>query len=312
MQILAVVVRYKTSLSDSQTVQSLTRIFAAHPHLLQRVGVMVWDNSPRPLDDPRLQFPITYRHTGENLGVSGAYNRAMAIAEEAGCQWLLLLDQDTTLPDNYLARMLELSSKLEDRREIAAIAPFLVDGDSTISPGQLRFNRVKLIRPPFEGVHPGWMYAANSGCVIRVSALREIGGFDENFWLDLSDIVAFHLLYEKGKRIYIAGDLRLPHRVTLNDYDGSMSPHRYLNFIAAEGAYWDLYRRPPDTWLQTARLLLRAVRQRFRFRDSTYSRITFQFFLRRIFWKKQNRLRAWKEQSEQRSLPEISHGKVVG
>ena len=312
MQILAIVVRYKTSLSESQTIQSLVRIFSVHPHLLERVGVLVWDNSPIPLEAPTLPFPIIYRHSAENLGVSGAYNRAMVIAEESGCQWLLLLDQDSTLPDNFLPRMLELSGELEARKEIAAIAPFLVDGDRTISPGQLLFNRVKLIRPPFEGVHPGRMYAANSGSVIRVSALREIGGFDENFWLDLSDIVAFHLLYEKGKRLYIVGDLRLPHRVTLNDYDGSMSPHRYMNFITAEGAYWDLYRRPPDTWVQTGRLLLRAVRQRLRYRNSAYSRITFEYFLRRIFWKKQNRLRAWKQQSEQRNLPAVSLGKVVG
>jgi hypothetical protein len=91
-----------------------------------------------------------------------------------------------------------------------------------------------------------------------------------------------------------------------------MSPHRYMNFITAEGAYWDLYRRAPDTWLQTARLLLRALRQRFRYRDSAYSRITFRHFLHRVFWKKQDRLRAWKQQSAQRNLPAVSLGKVVG
>lgn len=311
MQILAVVVRYKTSLRNSQTVQSLVRIFGEQPHLLESVGVVVWDNSPAPLANPGLPFPVTYRHSAQNLGVAGAYNRAMEIAELAGCSWLLLLDQDTSLPDRFLPRMLELAHQMEPRAEIAAIAPFLVDRGRPISPGQLLSNGVKLIRCPFEGVHPGRMYAANSGTLVRVSSLREIGGFDENFWLDLSDIVAFHLLYERGKVLYIAGDLRLRHRVTLNDYDGSMSPQRYMNFINAEGAYWDIYRRPSERLLQTGRLLLRSFRQLFRYRNKAYARITFFHFLRRLFWTKRSRLQQWKRQSKRRDMPAVLQGKVV-
>lgn len=312
MQILAVVVRYKTNLSDSETVQSLARTFGVHPHLLEDIAVLVWDNSPAAAENLALPFPITYGHSPENLGVSGAYNRAMAIAEAADCPWLLLLDQDTTLPVEFLPRMLELSRQLDPRREIAAIAPFLVNGDRTISPGQLTFNWVNLIQPPFEGVHPGRMYAANSGTVIRVSALREIGGFNESFWLDLSDVVVFHLLHEKGRLLYVAGDLRVPHRVSLTDYDGSMSPQRYLNFISAESAYWDLYRRVPERLAQTGRLLLRAARQLLRYRDKTYARITFTHFLQRLFRSRKSRLQDWKRQSARRNLPAIASGRVVG
>src|ERR1035437_206155 len=163
MRILAVIVRYKMPLAESQTVQGLAGMFVSDPNLLNAISVLVWDNSPAPVQDPQLSFPFTYLHSAENVGVSGAYNRAIGIAETLGCQWLLLLDQDTTLPENFLTRMLELSDQLQDRTEIAAIAPFLMDGQRTISPGQLLFNRVKLLKPPFEGVHAGRMYAANSG-----------------------------------------------------------------------------------------------------------------------------------------------------
>lgn len=308
MQILAVVVRYKMSLGDSQTMQSLARIFATRPHLLERVGVLLWDNSPAALDHSTAPFPVIYRHSPENLGVSGAYNRAMAIAEAEGCRWLILLDQDTTLPEHYLSRMLQLTDELESRDDIAAIAPFLTDKDCNISPRRLMFNRIRQIRSPFEGVHPGRVYAANSGTVIRVSALREIGGFNEDFWLDLSDVVAFHLLYERGRLLYIAGDLRVPHCC---NHDGSMSPQRYMNFIAAEGAYWDLYRRPSERLVQNGRLLLRVARQFLGYRDKTYSRITLLHFLRRLFSTKKSRLHQWKQQSQLRDLPAVSFGKVV-
>lgn len=312
MQILAVVVRYKTPLADSETLKGLEESFRAQPDLAQHVAVLVWDNSPAPLDNPHLSFPFEYRHSAENLGVSGAYNRAMERAEALGCSWMLLLDQDTTLPAGYLAKMLDYSVRLRERSEIAAVAPFLVDGDKTISPGILLFNRVKLLKPPFEGVHPGRMYAANSGTLMKVGALKEIGGFDESFWLDLSDIVAFHLLYNQGKVLYVAGDLRLPHKVTLNDYEGSMSPQRYENFITAEGAYWDLYRKPLENAVQTARLFARSIRQAKRYSNKAYARITFVHFLRRVFLARSARLAAWRKNLPQRNMPRIADGRVVG
>ncbi|HTV83279.1 MAG TPA: glycosyltransferase [Acidobacteriaceae bacterium] len=311
MRILAVVVRYKTPLADSETLRALAAAFSVRPELLQQVSVLVWDNSPAPIENPQLPFPFEYRHSGENLGVSGAYNRALELAEGLRCPWMLLLDQDTTMPRHFLSRMLELSLQLDGRSEIAAIAPFLVDGEKTISPAILQFYRVKLLRPPFEGVHPGRMFAANSGTLMRVEALRQIGGFDETFWLDCSDIVAFHLLYNQNKVLYVAGDLRLPHRVTLNDYEGSMSPQRYRNFVSAEGAYWDLYRRPADNLIQTARLLARAVRQSYRFSNKAYARITLTHFLSRIFRSRKARLQAWRRQSQQRAFPRVAEGQIV-
>lgn len=309
---LAVVVRYKTPLEESETLQGLARAFEKDANLLNFINVLIWDNSPAPLDNAQCSFPVTYRHSPENLGVSGAYNRALKIAEDLCIDWLLLLDQDTTLPLTYLPRMLQLASELQSDSRIAAIAPFLVDGTRTISPGQLLFNRVKLLRPPFTGVHTGRMYAANSGTAIRTAAFREIGGFDEDFWLDLSDIVVFHRLHEKGKLLYVAGDLQLPHKVTLNDYDGSMSPHRYINFITAESAYWDLHRAFWERAMQTMRLLVRSVRQWLRYKNKSYARITFRHFLERIFHSRANRLNAWRKQSRMRNLPTVLHGRIIG
>jgi hypothetical protein len=32
---------------------------------------------------------------------------------------------------------------------------------------------------------------------MRIDALEQIGGFNEDFWLDFSDVVVFHLLHRK-------------------------------------------------------------------------------------------------------------------
>ncbi len=312
MQILIVIVRYKAPLESSQTILSLSEALRTHPELEKKTGIFIWDNSPSPLLEPELPFASEYRHSGENLGVSGAYNRALEFAEAQSFEWMLLLDQDTTLPENFLPRMLEYTQTLQNDPQIAAIAPFLVDGTLPSSPAAVLCGRNKLIVPPFSGVYPGEVFAANSGTLMRVSALRDVGGYNEDFWLDLSDVVTFRRLHDRGKRTFIAGDLQVQHKITNNDYDGSMSPQRYLNFIAAEGAYWDLYRTSLPRTIYTARLLGRVVRQYRRHKNKVYSGITWRYFCQRLLTSKDARLQGWKQQSLSRNIPAISAGRVVG
>jgi len=173
-------------------------------------------------------------------------------------------------------------------------------------------GRNQPLLPPFTGVHGKEVFPANSGTLMRVVALREIGGYNEDFWLDLSDVVTFRRLHERGKRVYIAGDLHVQHNITNNDYDGSMSPQRYLNFIAAEGAYWDLYRTSVPRAIYTLRLLGRVFRQYRRHKNKVYSGITWRYLCQRFLTTKKARLRRWKDQSLKRNIPAISEGRVVG
>jgi GT2 family glycosyltransferase len=312
MRILAVIVRYKMRLEGSPTMVSLSEAFRLHPELRREFGVLVWDNSPTPLENLRLPFPFKYDHSRENIGVSGAYNRALKVAEQGGFAWMLLLDQDTTLPDDFLPRLLGHIERHEGDSQVAAMVPFLVDGAIPSSPVAVLCGRNKPISPPFEGFYPGEIFAANSGVTIRAAALREAGGYDEDFWLDLSDVVLFHKLHLKGKRVWIAGDLQVQHRITNNDFDGSMSPQRYSNFVAAEGAYWDLYRGWLPRSIYMARLLGRVFRQYRRFRNKSFSRISRSYLIHRLISSRQERLRQWKEQSLRRNLPAVEEGKVIG
>jgi GT2 family glycosyltransferase len=290
----------------------LTRIFASHPGLLDSIDVLVWDNSPFPLETQRLPFPSEYRHAAQNAGVSGAYNGALEIAHDLSYPWMLLLDHDTTLTSDYLLGMEAYSRKLEARPEIGAIAPFLFDHDQTISPVRIRAFGLTFLPHPFSGMHPGKLYAANSGTLMRVSALKEIGGYDERFWLDYSDIVTFSNLDRKGRRLYVAGDLELQHVISSNDYDGMMSANRYRNFMSAEEAYCDLYRGNGGNFIQTLRLFARAIKQYIKLRNKEFSRITWEYFLARIFLRKSQRLARWERQLRQRDLPIAIKSQGIG
>jgi GT2 family glycosyltransferase len=313
VDIVAVVVLYKRLPEQSQTIHSLGKVFADNPELLDSIHVILFDNSPKALEQVNLSFPCKYRHAGRNVGTSGAYNYAMEFAESEGSPWLLLLDQDTTVSAEFLPRMLEYSRMLQGETEIGSVVPFIYSHGSLISPRTHgRFNQVGRIPATSSGIYRRKSFAVNSATLMRVAALREIGGYSDEFWLDLSDVYVFQAMYRKGRYLYIAGDLTLQHSITSMDFDNDMAPERYRNFLAAESAYVDLYSSAPERAAHLIRLLARTLRQRRRHRNSVFSRMTLEFFWRRLLDSRAKRIQSWRKQSLQRDIPAIEEGQVVG
>jgi GT2 family glycosyltransferase len=312
-QIVAVVVLYKRAPERSQTINSLATVFACNPELLDSIRVILWDNSPKAIDRLNLSFPCGYSHAGRNVGTSGAYNYALEFAEAEGSPWLLLLDQDTTISPEFLPRILEYSHLLQGQTEIGTVVPFIYSHGSLVSPRRLgRFNRISRIPRTFSGVCRRKAFAVNSATLMRAAALREIGGYSDDFWLDLSDVYVFQAMHRKGRYLYIAGDLTLQHSITSMDFDKDMAPERYRNFLAAESAYVDLYSSAPERAVHLFRLLGRVLRQRHRHRNGVFSRMTFEYFCRRLFDTRAKRIRSWREQLVRRDIPVIEDGQVVG
>jgi GT2 family glycosyltransferase len=299
LKILAVIVRYNVPLAESQTLLGLNDVFQRWPDLSEDMGVLVWDNSPEPLIDPALPLSFEYRHSSRNEGVSGAYNQALSMARERGAQWMLLLDQDTSVTESYLRAMTAHSHHLATQTHIAAIVPVVRVGDLIVSPRQAFFNRHR----PYaglSGIASGEGFAINSGCLIRVDALQGIGGFSSEFWLDYSDMYVFHQFFLHGLKIFRATDAELQHQMTMLDYDNLMAPWRYKNFIEAEGAFNDLYKSGLENAVQTLRLVVRALRQRMRYKNPQFSRTTVKHLIHRLTMRRTSRLRGWTEAQRKR------------
>jgi GT2 family glycosyltransferase len=313
MQIVIVVVLYKRSPAQSQTMNSLAAAFEQNPGLLNALRVFVWDNSPTALVEETIPFPCDYGHDGRNLGTSGAYNRAMQFAESKGSTWLLLLDQDTNVSSEFLSRMLEYGKRLEGEPHIGTVVGFIYSHGVLVSPRRLlSFNRIQQIPPTFHGIHKQKAYAVNSATLMRVSALREIGGYSDEFWLDLSDVYVFQAMHRKGKYMYIGGDVRVEHSISSMDFDKEMSPERYRNFMAAESAYIDLYLSPLEQIAQLLRLFVRTTRQYRRYENKTFARISWEYFCRRLFQTRAKRILGWRKQLALRDIPYIEDGRAIG
>jgi GT2 family glycosyltransferase len=311
-QIVAVVVLYKRRPERSETINSLATVFERNPELLRSIRVLIWDNSPTAINPLNLPFACEYKHAGRNLGTSGAYNKAMEFADAQGAPWLLLLDQDTTLSDEFLPRMLEYSYRLLESPEVGSVVPFIYSHGNLVSPRLLlSFNRNLQIPLTLNGVCKKKAFAVNSSTLVRVAALKEIGGYSDEFWLDLSDVYAFHAMFAQGRYIYVAADLVLQHSLSGQDYDKEMTCERYRNFLAAEGAFVDLYSSPPERAAQLFRLFVRTFRQYRRYENKAFAGLAWEYFLQRLFHRRAARLRSWRQQLLKRDLPVMSDGRLV-
>jgi GT2 family glycosyltransferase len=302
--ILAVVVRYKMELSDSQTMAGLSKALS-DSELARDISVLLWDNSPAPLADPHLAFQFQYGWTEQNLGTSGAYNQGIALAVKLGIPWMLLLDQDTDVTAEFLRGLLRYGRALGHQEEVGSIVPFVRSHDQIVSPRRFRpFNRNSAVERTFTGLLQDDGYAVNSASLMRVAALQEIGGYSDNFWLDLSDVYAFQQMYRHGRRIFIAGDLELNHAVAGMNFHEEMVPERYESFLAAESAYLQIYRSSLENLVQTLWLPLRALRQWQQYRDKSYARITLRYLRMRLTMRPAMRLQVWSDHLRgRRSIP---------
>ncbi len=210
--ISAIVVLYQQKACESEAVVSFRRALHQDPELAAHFSLLIFDNSPESQALPGdIGCPAEYVHDPANGGLAPAYNYALRRAGESGQQWLLLLDQDTTLSRDYLSELVEWVRTLVAQPAVAAIVPKLWAGSRLYSPEapflfQIRqqlSSRHYSVAMEATGVQQEPLTAYNSGAALRVPALQAIGGFPEEFWLDYLDHAVFQLLALRGFRLCV-------------------------------------------------------------------------------------------------------------
>src|SRR5277367_5911805 len=104
-RILAIVVLYKRPFEESPGLSSLRGLIAQGGAATAAIDLMVCDNSPYEQTPPG-DFTGRFFRDTTNPGLARWFNMGLKIARESGCNWLLLLDQDTTVPPEYFAEVL--------------------------------------------------------------------------------------------------------------------------------------------------------------------------------------------------------------
>jgi len=304
----AVIVLYGMPPKESPAFLSLIEARTKLTPPLGRVSVVLWDNSPFPNQEALLAEDVAYIHDPRNPGLAVAYSKSLEIAVQNGSNWLITLDQDTSVPPNYLVEMADAERRCSSCAVIGAIVPQIAVGTKRLSPNYFLFGAVpRWFRPGFRGVPMQPVSAFNSGAMVRTDVLEQIGGYDKRFPLDYSDAAMYRLLHEHGKRVYIDGDIQLQHEFSMTDMNRRMNVDRYRRALLTETAFWDLHMN----WLagceRTVRLALRMIRHWMRDDRRELRRVTLHFLFLRILHSKRERLRRWRDFLQQ--LPSLALGR---
>jgi rhamnosyltransferase len=178
--------------------------------LSQTTGVVVADDASPCTSDVALRDVAALgaevvRHD-RNAGIARSLNAGLTRAVEVGARWLLTVDQDSVLADDYVARLLEAAEAAESelgQDRVGAVGAGSIDDAS----GELSYPVY------FEGNVPTTHEVIQTGTIWHVASLGAAGGFDERLGIDAVDAAACLRLRERGQLVVLATDLCVAHRV---------------------------------------------------------------------------------------------------
>ena len=184
----------------------------------------------------------------ENRGIAAALNTGVRAAMEAGAEYVLTLDQDTSVPPGYVADCLgTFAAAAAAGAHVAMAAPHLINGRPLLPP-----------RPGPDGLLlvPE---AIQSGLLVSTSAIDRIGLFDERLFIDCVDTEYCLRTEERGFGIAVAEDTRLEHalgeRAPLRPFGIPLRRHGRIPTYRYHGPYrrYFITRNNIDLWFRYAR-----------------------------------------------------------
>lgn len=150
-----------------------------------------------------------------NLGLGAAFNQGLAKARELGYPWAITLDQDSRAADDLIREFIRGYSLVSEPERTAVLAPLVHDlGTGEEATYIKRYGGVFFRRRScVDGVLEGITAVISSGALLRLSAIDEVGGFNEGLFIDYVDTDFCLRLRKAGLEIAAVCDAHLHHRL---------------------------------------------------------------------------------------------------
>jgi GT2 family glycosyltransferase len=275
MGIIAVVVLYNSTVEESYTIKSL---MLNHPEYLDPIKdfhLIIYDNGLVEQEiKMNIPFKFQYFHNPKNEGLAVAYNYALKEAIHGSYSWMLLLDQDSSLPEVFLSNLFDDLNKIADDCRITAVVPRMYYKDNIFSPSKVLFGGLhRPINKNHKGIYKHSICAIGSCSLIKIEFLEMIGGFNEFFWMDSLDRWLF-LTIEKNKGIVYVSNSLIEHELSILDYDKFVSENRYNNIMKYETFFMKLYKSKSENFIYYLRLLNRILIFSLSEKNKMYAKLT--------------------------------------
>lgn len=131
-----------------------------------------------------------YLSMNDNLGIATAQNKGIEFAKTLDAQFVLLLDQDSVLPNNMVSDLLGAYQKLSKNHQVACVAPSFLDRkNNQISP-VIQYGGLsrKRIMPKVSDGELEVAHIIASGMLIPVEVFDVVGLKQDNLFIDYVDI----------------------------------------------------------------------------------------------------------------------------
>ena len=176
----------------------------------QCTKVLLFINSPLDLFE-YYNDKIQVIHEGSNLGIALAHSKLINFAKENGADFLILSDQDSVYPNNYVKSMLKM-----DNCTIACPSWINILGSSNKIKKQYVLNNTSLIlkNPDHNEL---LSHAISSGMFININNLSSNCLIDTKLYIDWVDNDWCWRLISEGHKIRYNKDIVLKHRLGDND-----------------------------------------------------------------------------------------------
>ena len=267
-----VIVLYKCPLEESISFASFLQL---RENIKLDVELILFNNDSELLiEDER--FIVV--NSVENVKVAGAYNFALKRAMESGREWLLLLDQDTAVPENYFMKLQEfLAGGYRD--DLAAVVPVMKSGSRILSPKKVS-PFLRLETDIKDNGYNSRVTAINSMSLVKVDFVKSLGGFSNEYQLDMLDRWFYNRIM-KGKRMVYVLDLSSNHSLSFLDFEKNVSPERYSAYIEVENRFAANEMNAFYYCFYKVKLILKSLRQFVKYKNKSYSKITFSYLFKK-------------------------------
>ena len=222
-KILYVITLYGCRLEDAAAFMTL---LSGHKDIYG--DIFVYDNSPQ-VQTTAVSVGQYVRDTG-NGGLGKAYNAACEYAKNEGYDRLLLMDQDTFFPANAK----ECYTKaVEEHPQMSMIVPrHVIENGKYISPTPYRLHTSHICETaPVGIVKFSEACPINSGILLTVDSFSKAGGYDENIWLDFSDIAFIEKYRKSYPEFYVMDDVTCRQTFSATETDKDKVYHRFCIYL---------------------------------------------------------------------------------
>lgn len=244
---LAVVVTYNPD---------ITALLKLLGQLNKETNFIVIDNGTPEIDELAESIEVyercfELRKLGENQGLARALNIGIQVAREKGCDYVFLFDQDSSLCDLFVERMIEgyRSAQAQSDKGIAAVGPRIINPQTMRQTPFKLFNRLMLRSDrAFKGSATHFMadFLITSGTLLVLKHVAAIGDMKESYFIDNVDLewcfrakslgfeligtdsaVLYHAIGERSQNPLVRSGIMAQHNPARTYYSSRNRTHLY-------------------------------------------------------------------------------------